>query len=229
MTGRKKLVVGVGLAAVMLLATVAMAFAVPMLSLTATKSVVTYPHMTSLKLRAADGDTSTATTVTVQYRPVGAPDWKKFRTISASRTGEGTVTIAVPPTFLKSTTGFRAIATEGLESSVVTVTVKAKLSKAIAPATIRGRRCVTVRGFIWPAHAVGTRPVTVKVWKWENGAWVLKARLHPKIVGKHGDRSMWAFTKKVSKADKGKWRLQVSHVDAKHACSRSAYSYLRVK
>ncbi len=228
MNRRTRIALGVALAAMLLLTGVAAAFAVTTLTLSATKTEITYPQATWLKLRASDGEASTATTVTVQIRPVGAADWKPYRTVVASRTGEGTVTIPVAPYRLTSNTGFRAIA-EGLESEVVTVSVKARLSAPVAPLRVVHGRRVTVQGFIWPAHKLGTRPVKVRVWKWESGAWVAKGHLHPKIVGRRYDRSRWAFTRWVGKADKGTWRLQVSHEDEKHAFSKSPFTYMRVR
>ncbi len=228
MTRKTRVLVGASLAALMLLATAATAIAAPMLSLSATRSVVTYPQPTWLKLNASDNGASVATTVAVEYQPIGATEWKRFRTISASRTAEGTVTVPVAPYWLKGTTAFRAVA-QGLESETVNVSVKARLSAPIAPRTIKAGRRVTVRGFIWPRHAVGSRPVVVKLWKWESGRWVYKGHVHPKIVRRYGDGSKWQFTKKVHGHDKGKWRVRVYHEDQKHVASASRFAYFRVR
>ncbi len=131
MTRRTKVLISASLAALMVLGTAAVAIAVPMLSLTATRNVVTYPQPTWLKINAADEGAAVGTTVTVQYLPVGATEWKKFRTVAAVRTAEGTVTVPVAPYMLKKTTAFKAVA-DGLESEVVTVSVKAKLSAPIS-------------------------------------------------------------------------------------------------
>jgi len=228
MTRSFKFLLGASLAIAMLFGTAATAFAAPALSLTSTRATVTYPQPTWLKLVSADGTVSVPATVTIQYRAIGTDAWKNLRTIAASRTAEGTVTVPVAPYFLKVITGFRAVA-DGLESDVTTVAVKARLSAAKAPMTINRRHRVTVKGFIWPRHSVGSRPVDVKVWKWEGGAWVEKATIHPKIVAKTADGSKWRFTRYVHANDKGKYRLRVSHEDTKHAASASAYSYIRVK
>lgn len=228
MTRRTKVVIGAALATCLLLGTAAAAFAAPMLSLSPTRSVVTYPQPTWLKVSAADEGVAVPTTVTVQYLPVGATAWKNFRTLPASRTAEGTVTVSVAPYWLKKTTAFRAIA-EGLESEIATVSVKARLSAPVVPAKVKAGRRVTVKGFIWPRHAVGSRPVEVKFWKWESGQWTYKGSVHPKIVGKNGDRSKWQFTRYVGSKAKGKWRIQVSHEDAEHVASTSKFTYVRVR
>lgn len=223
-----KTIVGVSLAALMVMATAAVAIAAPMLTLSATPTVVTYPKPAFLKLNASDGGASVATTVTVQYRPVGTGDWKYMRTVSASRTAQGLVTVPVSPYLLRSTTAFRATAS-GLESNEVTVSVKARLSRAIARSKVKVGKRVTVKGFIWPRHARGSRPVEVKFWKWESGDWVYKGSLHPRIVGLTGDGSKWQFTRRAEADDKGKWRMQVLHEDEKHVASTSRYSYIRVR
>ena len=228
MTRRTKVLISASLAALMVVGTAAVAIAAPILSLTATRDVVTYPQPTWLKVNASDEGASVATTGTIQYLPIGATEWKKLRTVAASRTAEGTVTVPVAPYWLKSTTAFKATA-EGLESEVVTVSVRARLSAPIAPRTVKAGRHVTIRGFIWPRHAAGSRPVEVKFWKWESGDWVYKGSAHPKIVRRWGDGSKWQFTRHVHGADKGKWRMQVYHEDAKHVASMSRFGYVRVR
>jgi len=228
MTRLTRLLIGASLVAAMVLGTVAVAYAAPVLTLTPTKAAVTYPQPTWLKLVSADGTAAVATTVTIQYRSIGSDTWKKLRTVSAARTGEGTVTVPVSPKILSSITGFRAIA-EGLESEVTTVAVKARLSAAIAPGSVKAGRSFTMKGFIWPRHAVGSTPVEVNLWKWEDGVWVLKDTLHPRVVGKTTDGSKWQAAYRFQTSDKGKWRVQVSHEDMKHAASTSKFSFIRVR
>jgi len=228
MTGRTKTLLAASLTALILLGTATAAVAAPTLSLSATRSVVTYPQPTWLKVVAADEGSAVPATVTVQYLPVGATEWKRLRTVAASHTAEGTVTVPIAPYRLKRTTAFRATA-EGLESEVVTVSVKARLSAPVVPARVKAGRRVTVKGFIWPRHAAGSRPVTVSFWKWEGGSWVYKGAVHPRIVGSRDDRSKWQFTRRAHAHDKGKWRIQVSHEDAGHVASTSRFTYLRVR
>jgi len=228
MTRSTRLLAGLSLAALLVFATAATAFAAPVLSLSATRTTVTYPQPTWLKVAATDGGVPVPTAVTIQYRPVGTTQWKLFRAVSASRTAEGTVTVPVAPYRLKSITAFRAIA-NGLESATTTVSVKARLSAAVAPRVVRAGRWVTVRGTIAPRHAKGSRPVPVKVWKWEGGKWVLKATRHPKIVKQHADSSKWLYRVRAHGHDKGKWRIRVYHEDAKHVASVSRYTYVRVR
>jgi len=228
MTRSTRLLAGLSLAALLVFATAAAAFAAPTLSLSATRDVVTYPQPTWLKVVAADSGSPVPMVVTVQYRPIGTTEWLRLRTLTASQTAEGTVTVPVSPNRLRSITAFRAVATS-LESEVSTVSVKARLSAAIAPRTVRAGRFVTVRGFIWPRHAAGSRPVEVKFEKWEGGAWVEKGTLHPKIVRQYGDSSKWQFRMKAHGEDKGKWRIRVYHEDMKHIASMSKYSYVRVR
>ena len=228
MTRPARILFSAALAIVMLLGTVSVAFAAPELALTSTRAAVTYPQPTWLKLVSADGGAFVPATVTIQYRRIGDDTWKKLRTISAVRTAEGTVTVPVSPYFLKSITGFRAVS-GALESDVTTVAVKARLSAASARKSAKAPHRITVRGHIWPRHAAGSRPVDVTVWKWEAGAWVQKGIVHPRIVGKTRDGSKWQFTRWIGADDKGRWRMQVSHEDTKHAVSTSRFSYIRVR
>jgi len=228
MTRSKKMFVGLALSALMVFATAATAFGVPVLSLSATRGVVTYPQPTWLKVAATEGGAHAATMVTVQYRPIGTTEWKQLRTLTASQTAEGTVTVPVSPYRLKVITAFRAIAA-GAESDVTTVSVKARLSRAITPRSVRAGHRVTVKGFIWPKHAAGSRPVTVTFWKWEGGDWVERGVRHPKIVRTYGDSAKWQFRVKTTSADKGKWRIRVSHEDTQHIASMSRYSYIKVR
>ncbi len=228
MTRRTSLLVGAALIVAMMLTVATSAFATPALSLSAKRASVTYPQPDWLIVRAGDGDVAVPTTVTVQYRPIGTDTWATLRIVPASRAAEGTFTVTVPPYRLKMITGFRAIA-EGLESDVVTVSVKARLSAASAPAKVREGRKLTIHGKIWPRHAVGSKPVTVRVWKWEDGAWAEKGSLHPAIVSKQAYSSKWQIKIKAITAEKGTYRLRVYHEDTRHEASMSKYSYIRVR
>ena len=228
MNRRFKPLLFVALIAAMVLGTAAVAIAAPALTLSSTRASVTYPQPTWLKLVAADNGVAVATTVTIQYRPIGTDVWKKLKTVSAKRAGEGTVTVPVSPYRLKSITGFRAIA-EGLESDVTTVAVKARLSAPITRSSGKAGRAVSVRGFIWPRHAKGSHPVVVTLWKWEGHAWVEMGTVLPAVYGHSKESSKWKFTRIFAAGDKGKWRMQVSHEDEKHAASTSRYSYIRVR
>ncbi len=106
MNRRFKALLFVALIAAMVLGTAAVAIAAPALTLSSTRASVTYPQPTWLKLVAADNGVAVATTVTIQYRPIGTDVWKKLKTVSAKRAGEGTVTVPVSPYRLKSITGF---------------------------------------------------------------------------------------------------------------------------
>ncbi len=223
-----KTLLGISLIAAMVLGTAAVAVAAPALTLTPTRTTVTYPQPTWLKLVAADEGVSVATTVTVQYRPIGTEVWKTLRTVSASRTAEGTVTVTVPPYKLKSITGFRAVA-EGLESDVTTVAVKARLSMTHQRSQVKAGHTVKFKGHIWPRHAKGSTPVTVTMWKWDKSHWVEMGTVQPTIWGRTADSSKWRFARTFFAEDKGKWRFQVTHEDEKHAASNSRYSYLRVR
>jgi len=228
MTRPIKLLVAASIAVALLLGSAAAAVATPSLTLSSSRTTVTYAQQTWLKLLSADATVSVPATVTIQYRPIGSDTWRKLRTVSANRTADGTVTVAVSPYFLKSITGFRAIS-GGLESEVSTVAVRARLSVAKTAKSAKRHHRITVKGFIWPRHAAGSRPVDVTIWKWEGGAWVQKATVHPRIVGKTTDGSRWQFTRWIDHDDKGAWRLRVSHQDMKHAASLSGFSYIRVR
>ncbi len=223
-----RIALSMSLVAALVLGTAAVAFATPALTLASTRAEVTYPQPTRLKLVAADEGVAVATTVTVQYRPIGTDEWKTLRTVSASRTAEGTVTVTVPPYKLKSITGFRAVA-EGLESEVTTVAVKARLSMAHHSRQAKAGRTIKFKGNIWPRHAKGSTPVTVTMWKWDKGGWVEMGTVQPTIWGHTAESSKWRFARTFFAEDKGKWRFQVTHEDEKHAASTSRYSYLRVR
>ncbi len=206
MNRRFKALLFVALIAATVLGTAAVAIAAPALTLSSTRASVTYPQPTWLKLVAADNGVAVATTVTIQYRPIGTDVWKKLKTVSAKRAGEGTVTVPVSPYRLKSITGFRAIA-EGLESDVTTVAVKARLSAPITRSSGKAGRVVSVRGFIWPRHAKGSHPVVVTLWKWEGHAWVEMGTVLPAVYGHSKESSKWKFTRMLRCRRQG----QVAH------------------
>ena len=222
----------VALVAVLVLGAASAAMAAPILSIKAKTDVVTFPHGTVLYVGAAEEGKPTPTRMVVQYRKIGCDTWKYLRTISASRSAEGTASVWVGHNVLDRTAGFRVISTSGgLESEVATVGVKAALSRPVVRKVVvatKRARWVEVKGFINPRHKAGTRPVEVKIWKKEGSDWVLKGTLHPKIVSQTYLGSKWAFGFKVSADRKGLWRLQVSHEDTGHVASTSGYSYVKV-
>ncbi len=69
----------------------------------------------------------------------------------------------------------------------------------------------------------------VTLWKWEGRAWVEMGTVLPAVYGHSKESSKWKFTRIFAAGDKGKWRMQVSHEDEKHAASTSRYSYIRVR
>ena len=173
----------------MVLGTAAVAFAAPALTLTSTRSAVTYPQPTWLKLVSADGAVSVPDD---RHHPVPPHRHRDVDesagTIAATRTAEGTVTVPVasvpPEEHHRVPSNRRGPRERGHDRRRKGAPVGTSGSDR---ASRRGRR-VTVKGFIWPRHAVGSRPVAVTVWKWEGGGWVEKGIIHPKIVGQDSRR-----------------------------------------
>ena len=142
-------------AALVVAALAATAFAVGGLNVVAQKSTVTYPHHAMLRVTTP---AAVAETITIQARPIGG-DWSVVKTIPAARAAHGT-TFTVSQK-LKVTSGVRAVQA-GIESEVVTIGVKASLSSLSI--THKKGGTWTVKGSISPAHALGTS-ITVKAWE----------------------------------------------------------------
>jgi hypothetical protein len=217
MSRNKFAVLAVVMVAVLAIASVAVAE----LAFSVTSSKASVSYLQPFKITVAASELSTGA-ITVQYRyPDGA--WTKLKTISAERAAEATsYSVTVPASKVKAELGFRAIA-GSVESSVTTVTVKARLTKPSLPkGKVRVNKTVVVTGQIKPAHAYGTDAIVLRVYK----AGVLVTEVPGKITSKkavktHGaSMSKWAASWKPT--EKGVYELVAVHADAAHAESVSS-------
>jgi hypothetical protein len=204
--------------AIAIAALAATAFAtVGTLTLTASKSVVKYPGTAKLTVTTP---VALESTITIQARRVGG-DWSDIKSIPATRAALGTTFTVTPK--LAVTSGFKAVQ-DGLESEVVTISVKASLNSL--QINHKKRHVWLVKGSIMPAHAKGT-PVTIKVWQ-KTVAGKGKHRvttLTPRddltaLVYKSKGHTSW-FSVKFSPAVRGTYVFQAVHSDAGHVESFS--------
>ncbi len=243
MHNRTKMVIGAVLALALVFGGVAAAFAAHAITLSVKPDRVMYPHKSNVTV-GLDGFASAPATVTVQYRYVDGGDWKNWRTISASRSAEGTrVTLPATASILKGTTEFRAFESGVATSQVVTVTVLARLSrphvsqlngfgqaKGFRAFRTRERsvvsRSFTIRGQIWPAHPSGKDAVKLEFAKKDGANWVPQPEMTRMVKisrGRACDRhtkdfmSSWGTTLPVP--SEGRWRVTASHEDTAHAMS----------
>jgi hypothetical protein len=225
---RRALVV-TALVTALVLTAVTAAFAVQALTASVSKPVITYRMPTRLSIVAAEKAEST---ITVEYRYAGAVDWTKFRSIPASRAAETTsYALMVKP---KMNAEYRAVQ-DATESNAVAVSVKARLSKPVVRATVKAGKTVTIKGYIWPGHEVGSKAVTVKAYRpevvWVKGhrrvKWMAdpSATLEAEMVTKNRWKVTWAPTAD----DKGLWMFKASHEDEGHVASMSRGKIVRVR
>jgi len=155
-------------------------------------------------------------------------EFKVVRTISASAAIEATSFVV--PVRPEGTAGFRAVQ-GSVESSVTTVTVKARLSKPVVSTRVKVGRATVVKGFIWPRHAKGSQPVTLNLYWRANPSdeWQLKSTVEPAIVGRVAFGAKWSYRWTPGEGDRGWWKLTASHADAMHEANTSRPKFLRVR
>ena len=222
---RTRRLITVLVAAVVVAALAATAFAVGGLTVVARKSTVTYPHHAMLQVTTP---VAVAETITIQARPVDG-DWRVVKTIPAARAALGT-TFTVSQK-LKVTSGVRAVQA-GVESEVVTIGVKASLNSLSI--THRKGGTWTVKGSISPAHALGA-PITIKVWeqtvsgKGKNRVKTLTplADLTATVYKTNGQISWYKTT--FTPAAAGTYVFKAFHSDAGHIESSSRSVTVRFK
>jgi hypothetical protein len=130
------------------------------------------------------------------------------------------------------TTAYEAVVGD-VVSAPATVTVAAKLSKPVLPASIHRRRAVTVKGTMSPREIDGT--VTVSFYHIEtvlkknakgkvrkSTEWVLHSSVDVALTSKNSQTSTWSLRWKPTEL--GYWKIVVAHEDAAYA--RSSMSTL---
>lgn len=219
----KKLVMAMAIVAVLVLSLAGSAFADPALTISASPTTVTWPHGSTLTVTFP---TSPAT-ATVLAMPVGASTWT---TVSVTVTS----TLRVQPRW---STAYKAVV-DGVESNVTTVSVAARLSKPILPSVFWHGRSVTVKGTMSPREHGGM--VTLQYYKLQTTLRYLGKGRYRKITtwNAYGDPATVAlrdknsatstWTTKVKIADKGTYKLVVSHQDDLYVLS-SATAFFRVR
>jgi len=220
---RRSVSLALAMLTILLLATT-VAPAEQVLTLTASKPAITYLEPLFLTITPAE---LIAAPILVQRRyPDG--EFKVVRTISASAAIEATSFVV--PVRPEGTAGFRAVQ-GSVESSVTTVTVKARLSKPVVSTRVKVGRATVVKGFIWPRHAKGSQPVTLNLYWRANPSdeWQLKSTVEPAIVGRVAFGAKWSYRWTPGEGDRGWWKLTASHADAMHEANTSRPKFLRVR
>jgi hypothetical protein len=177
-------------------------------------------YLKPFKVRVATGE-SAAESFTVQWRYPG-DEWKKLRTFSASRAAEAT-TFSTPAPKISKLAEFRAISAT-LESAVVTVGVKARMSDPVLPHRVKAGKAVRITGHVWPGHALDTPVVALKIYSWSKSAkeWELSteitgtvvSRTTLKIDGAKTSACKWGAT--WTPSAKGRYKIVAVHEDAEH-------------
>lgn len=211
-------------ALIVALVAAAVAAAAYSLSVTTSKSVITYHEPFKLAVSTPE---PTATPVTVFARSVNTTGWIVLKTFSASRTAEATSLVVGNPR-PRVTTAYKAVG-GGIESAVVTVSVKAKLFGPVLPHSVRAGRTVVIWGHIWPRHVVGSQPIDLKVYKRVGDTWVLNQTLKPAIVGAKADGAKWKITWTPQAGDVGTWGFRASHEDTAHAYAETRMVTVHVR
>jgi hypothetical protein len=228
MMRRKKTLMALVLVLVLGMAAVAAADGAP--TLMAGRTRLTYPDSTRLISTVASG-----TTGALMERLAGESDWTTFALLPAGRT----TTWLVRP---KSTAAFQVLASDDTSSAIVTVSVAAQLSKPEFKGKGHKGEPITLKGWIAPLHLTGNVQLTFYRWE-KTGTTVITIKgkggrkLRTKIVitfgwVKHGDpvdvalvphnpnKSRWSY--KWTPAEKGYWKVVVSHEDVAHVYSSAS-------
>jgi len=211
-------IVTVAITAVAVAALAATAFAtVATLTVTPVRSVVTYPRAAKMVVNTPE---PLEATITVQARPVDG-DWHDVSSIPATLAATGTSFTVAPK--LSVTSGVKAIQ-NGIESEVVTVSVKASLNSL--QVNHKKGHVWLVKGSIMPTHAKGT-PVTIRVWsKTFSGKGKHRSSTLTRLddltalVYKTKSHISW-FDVRFTPPTRGTYVFQAVHSDADHAESVS--------
>lgn len=240
---RTKTIMAVTIALALVFGGVAAAFATHVITLSAKPTAVVYPHSSKLTVNVSDAGQSVPATLTIQSHYVDGGDWTFFRSITASKSAEGTFTVPVPA--LKGTTEFRVLESGVATSEVVTISVAANLSAPRVPAVFKfvGKRTgFVVTGSIRPRHNYGSKPVLLELKRYDTASksWVSvettlaqivkpgKGELKAYKAGYSFWRGSFASIAKPSTRSTVMWRVEASHEDTAHVKSTSKSKQFRI-
>ncbi len=209
-------------------AVVATAVAVTQPSLTARPTAVTYPH--SAKLIS-----SVETTSVVMRLLAGASEWTTFAVVPA---GESTRVVNRP----KSSATYKLVS-DSIESTPVTITVRAQLTKPQVIGRGHKKGLHKVNGAVAPLHATGgqvqlsfflwKKLVTTATARGGNGhqitryEWVQSGdTADVPLTRRNSQWSKWTYRWRPSAI--GTWKVVVSHEDTAHVAA-SASTKVRIR
>lgn len=157
-------------------------------------------------------------TVKLEYSTDGAT-WRSS-TLTAKTTTSGTYSFTVRP---YGKTWYRARFLGDLfhapqVSGNTVFTVKAVMTAPSSRAYAYVGRTFTSTGYLKPRHSYGSKPVTVRCYHYESGAWVLRRAYAARVVNIYSYSKYYAS---VSLPMRGRWKLVAYHADAAHAPSTS--------
>lgn len=223
---RMKATIVLALGAASIFAAAAMASAAGSLTLSASPSMVTYPHSAKLTVGFPDQVPATATILAM---PVNSSTWTTTTLMATT----STPTVTVKP---KVTTYYKAWISDESSSAVTTVSVAAHLLKPQINGYVHSDHRYTIKGKMSPAE-VGT--VTVTFYRMETVS-LKRGKGHVKkatwvqhgdalLVGLKYQNSQWStWTTKWTPDGAGWWKVVVSHEDVTHvASSASTYKWVR--
>jgi len=95
-----------------------------------------------------------------------------------------------------------------------------------SPSTVRHGSAFTVYGYLKPRHAAGTSAVTLKFYRKQSGAWVLRKTIAA-TLSDYSDHSKYSVS--LSLPLSGTWKVRASHEDADHRASYSDYRSFRAE
>ena len=174
--------------------------------ISATKRIVRWGGSSSIVvgLKNSIGVPVSAATATVESCYDGVT-WKDYRAVKTSASGIATLSVT-PTRRTYYRVRFDGIATQQrCQSGAVSVTPKLGLGTPVAPAEMTSGRAYSIQGSLRPRQTPGWTEVRIRVYHYENGAYVYKDTFTTKAYD-NSTHSVYRGT--VTLSTRGSWKLR---------------------
>lgn len=181
-------------------------------------------------LKDVDGRALAGRPVLVQRLTSGT--WKTVATVQTDSMGRYTHKLK-PTTKASFRVRFSGDSTNLLSknSSTRVILPKVSLTSPAVSATQTLGRTYRASGYLKPRHAVGSKQIKIRAYRYESGKWVYKRTYSTTAANYTKDGATYSkYTGSIKLPAKGKWRVRAYHAaDSKNATTFSAYRYVTVK
>lgn len=180
------------------------------------------------KIQGSTLPTGTCPTVVLETSSDGQT-WRKVSSTVADAAGKWTVSARLVSNGYLRARVETSSEVAGSDTAPRRLSLMAKLGTPTVASSVRTGARFSVKGTLFPRHSVGSRPVVLRLQRYESGGWVTRVKVSPVITSNSVSANTSYYSYSTSLRLRGRWRAFASHGDSKHVLSYSTPRYFSVQ